>query len=167
MKLSPRLVLAALALPLFGCATTPPKETRPAYVYQLPKMGVSPGTYSRIYNHRVLTFADILDLVTHNVPDDKIVAYLRGTHAPYQFTVKQINQLAAAGAGSTLVNYLGQGAGAYLIDASDSAAQQQLRQQAMDEKYWRHAYFTDPYYYGAAPFNYGWPGEWGPMMPLY
>lgn len=165
MKISYCFVLAVAAVSLLGCA--PQKEARPSYVYQLPKMGVDPGTYSRIYNKRVLTYADILNLVQKNVPDDKIVGYLESTHAPYQFTVKQVNKLTAAGAGSTLVNYLGQGAGAYLIDASNSTAQQQLHQNAKYQKYWNHAYFTDPYFAGAAPFDYGWPGGWGPMMPLY
>jgi len=168
MKTISCLLTAMIALGFIGCSTNPPaKNMRPAYVAQLSKMGVDPGTYSRIYNHRVLAYADILDLVQHNVPDDKIVAYLESTQAPYQFTVAQINKLTAAGAGSTLINYLGQGAGAYLIDSSNSTAQQQLRQNAKDAKYWQHAYFTDPYYYGDAPFAYGWPGAWGPMMPLY
>ncbi len=54
---------------------------------------------------------DVLELVRKGVPGGKIVAYLRSTRASYNYTQAQINTLLNAGADSTLVNYVGRGAG--------------------------------------------------------
>jgi len=78
---------------------------------------------------------------------------LKSTHAPYRFTTKELEQLSDAGAGSTLVNYLGQSFGYY--EATKRA------QTGGAGKWDSHPYFTDPGYWGQAPFGYEFPGDWG------
>ncbi len=147
---------------LAGCATTssqmPPP---PPYLAQLEKMGVAPATLDRIANARVLGFEDVLELVRRGVPGDRIVAYLRSTRAPYNFTQPQINALVRAGADSTLVNFVGRDAGDFLIDAQNENQQARLLRDArFRRELWQDPYFTDPTYAGAPPFDYVWPALW-------
>lgn len=151
-------VLCAL-FSLTGCATQSLK--RPAYLQELAALKVDPDTYARIYHGRVLRFEDVLELVRKGVPGSQIVAYLKQTHAPYQFNQTQINKLVNAGADSTLINFVGKSAGDYLIDYQDQAQQNRLRRDAKAEKeFFDHPYFTDPYYWGPAPFPWDWPVMW-------
>jgi hypothetical protein len=106
----------------------------------------------RIQHGRVLDFDDILALVKVNVSDKAVVAYLKSTHAPYRFTTAQLEQLSDAGCGSTLVNYLGQSIGYY---------EATKRNQLGGPKWENNPYFNDPLFWGAPPFDYGFPGEWG------
>jgi hypothetical protein len=100
----------------------------------------------------VLDFDDIMSLAKAGVSDKAIVAYLKSTKAPYKFNTAQLEQLSNAGVGSTLVNYLGQSVGYY--EASK-------RNQLGGSKWDSHPYFNDPFFWGNAPFDYGFPGEWG------
>ncbi|MFM8983340.1 MAG: hypothetical protein ACKOLA_10620, partial [Spartobacteria bacterium] len=110
-----RLLLALLPLLLLAsCATSPFQANPPASALsQILQRGVPTTTVKRIQHGRVLDFDDILALVKANVSDKGVVAYLKSTHAPYRFTTAQLEQLSDAGAGSTLVNYLGQSIGYY------------------------------------------------------
>lgn len=95
------------------------------------------------------------------MPGDKIVPYLRSTRAVYNYTQPQIDQLIAAGADSTLVDYVGRAAGDFMIDAQNAQSQEELRRNARWGKAaYERAYFTDPGYWGGAPFPYAFPGEW-------
>jgi len=154
-------VLFVIAI-LAGCATPPQqKPPSPAYLQKLAAMHVSPSTLKRIQAGRVLTFADVLGLVQRGVPGEKIVAYLRSTRAPYNYTQAQINTLLNAGADSTLINYVGRSVGDFLIDAQNEQSQEELRQNAKWQKEaWRDPYFNDPEYWGVAPFPYAFPVGW-------
>lgn len=122
---------------------------------------MAPATVQRIRNARVLTFADVLELVKKGVPDDKIVAYLRATRAPYAYTTAQVNALVDAGAGSTLVNYVDRKAGDFLIDAQNEPQQQDLLANAkLQKELWNDPYFVDEDYWGPPPFGFAWPGIW-------
>lgn len=159
--------LAATAC-IASCASTQPKQ--PDYLAVLAQKGVAPATYAKIHNHRVLDFNDILNLVQNNVPGGQIAAYLKSTRAPYNFSRSQINTLVRAGADSALINYLGKSQGDFLIDAQDSAQQEQLIKQHEEwKKFWDHPYYNDPYYYGPAPFGFAYPGDWfyAPGSPFF
>lgn len=155
-------VMLAVVLILAGCATsTPTPAATPKYLQTLSDKQVAPSTFARIQGGRVLTFADVLELVQRGVPGDQIVAYLRSTRAPYNFSQPQLDALLAAGADSTLINYVGRAAGDFLIDAQNAPQQAALRRDAkIDKELWRDPYFTDPGYWGPAPFPYAFPGEW-------
>lgn len=142
------ILLAALFLG--GCATTPSSRT-PPLLQKLAENGIDSRTYHKIANGRVLTYDDIAGLVKDNVPDQAIITYLQSTKAPYQFSNAQLQNLVQLGAGSDLVNYLGKSTG--FFDASQ-------RSQTGGSKWDKHSYFTDPYFYGAAPFPYAFPDEW-------
>ncbi len=156
--------LAALAvLVLSGCASTnaPLPSATPKYLQTLSDKQVTPATFARIQGGRVLTYGDVLELVKREIPGDEIVAYLRSTKAPYNYTQPQIDGLLAAGADSTLINYVGRSEGDFLIDAQNEPQQAALRRQAkFDKQVWQDPYFTDPGYWGAAPFPYMFPGGW-------
>jgi hypothetical protein len=152
MKLIP-VVLSIVALPVLlnSCATSPQSLAPAGIAAQMSKQGVPASTQKRVQAGRVLDFDDIMSLAKAGVSDKAIVAYLKSTKAPYKFTTAQLEQLSNAGAGSTLVNYLGQSVGYY--EASK-------RNQLGGSKWDRHPYFNDPFFWGAAPFDYGFPGEW-------
>jgi hypothetical protein len=156
------LSLGFCLLLLVACASTPPAPSGPPpYLQQLVAMRVAPATLQRIEAGRVLSFGDVMELVKKGVPGEKIVAYLKSTRAPYNFTQQQVNALMNAGADSTLVNYVGRSVGDFMIDAQDAQQQQQLRRNAKwDKEAWRDPYFTNPGYWGPAPFPYVWPGGW-------
>lgn len=152
----------AAALVLVGCATsTPEPPATPKYLQTLSDKQVSPATFARIQGGRVLTFADVLELVQRGVPGAKIVSYLRSTRAPYNFSQPQIDALLAAGADSTLINYVGRAAGDFLVDAQNAAQQAAVRKDAkFDREVWSDPYFTDPGFWGPAPFPYAFPVDW-------
>lgn len=115
-------------------------------------MGIDQATYTKIANHRVLSYGDIYGLVKKGVPGPVIVTYLRSTHAPYRFTDAQLDRFSDAGASSDLVNYLGRSVGYF--EATE-------RSQTGGAGKWKdHPFFADPLYLGPAPFDYEWPGEW-------
>jgi hypothetical protein len=149
-------LLSLAILPLLflsSCATAPFQANPPASALsQLLQRGVPTATVKRIQHGRVLDFDDILALVKVNVSDKAVVAYLKSTHAPYRFTTAQLEQLSDAGGGSTLVNYLGQSIGYY---------EATKRNQLGGPKWENNPYFNDPLFWGAPPFDYGFPGEWG------
>jgi hypothetical protein len=160
---SPALLLsAACILVLASCATTSgPRPGTPAYFKTLEALHVAPATLKRVEAGRVLSYSDVLELVKKGVPGNEIVAYLQSTRAPYNYTQKQVNGLMNAGADSTLYNYVGRSVGDFMIDAQDAQQQRQLRQYAKwDKEAWNDPYFTDPDYWGPAPFTYMWPGGW-------
>jgi len=144
-----RPILLVTALFLAACASGP--APTPLVLQRLAASGVDSGTYARIHGGRVLTYPDILGLVQDKIPDPAIVSYLKSTKAPYRLTNAQLEKLGDAGAGSTLVNYLGQSVGFYEATKRD---------QTGGKKWDNHPYFNNPYYWGAAPFDYGFPGEW-------
>ena len=147
MRIPPVLVLASLLLA--SCASGP--EPTPIVLQRLAASGVDSRTYAKIHAGRVLGYSDILGLVHDKIPDAAIVSYLKSTHAPYRLTTSQLERLSDAGAGSLLVNYLGKSAGYY---------EATKRSQTGGDKWDTHPYFADPYYWGPAPFDYGFPGEW-------
>ncbi len=153
--------LSILAVILIAGCATPTSVSSPGYLQTLASMHVAPATMQRIQAGRVLAYGDVLELVKRGVPGDKIVPYLRSTRAPYNFTQAQVNALMAAGADSTLINYVGRAAGDFLVDAQDAQQQAELRKNAKWRKEaWQDPYFTDPAYFGPAPFPYAFPGEW-------
>lgn len=143
--------LPILALSLTSCASPERPSASPTILAQMGQRGVPSGTIKRISAGRVLDFDDILSLVKANVSEKGIVAYLKSTHAPYKFSTSQLQQLSDAGAGSTLVNYLGQSVGYY--EATKAT-------QLGGSKWDNDPYFNDPLYWGLAPFPYAFPGEW-------
>lgn len=125
------------------------------------KGSVPSPIYKKMARARPLAFADVLGMVKSGVPGGKIVAYMRATRAPYSYTSAQIQTLQQAGADSTLINYVGRGAGDFLIDAQNAVAQEQMVQSAkIDRSYWNNPYFMDPGFMGDVPFEFGWPGVW-------
>jgi hypothetical protein len=154
---------AAFALALGACATTPsgPAPGTPAYFKTLESLNVAPATLKRVETGRVLSFADVLELVKRDVPGSEIVAYLQSTRASYNYTQKQVNTLMNAGADSTLVNYVGRSDGDFLIDAQNAQQQAQVRQNyKFDKQLWKDPYFIDPDFAGPAPFPYMYPAGW-------
>src|SRR5476651_1026931 len=67
--------LLALSLSVISCATTQPSKTN-LVLPKLAAMGVDSGTYTKIANHRVLSYTDIYGLVKKGVPSKVIVTYL-------------------------------------------------------------------------------------------
>jgi hypothetical protein len=144
-----RPLLLITSLFLAACASGP--APTPLVLQRLATAGVDSRTYAKIHAGRVLAYPDILGLVQDKIPDSAIVSYLKSTKAPYRLTNAQLEKLGEAGAGSTLVNYLGQSVGFYEATKRD---------QTGGEKWDNHPYFYNPYYWGAAPFDYGFPDEW-------
>lgn len=161
------IVLSAVVALVFGwtgCASTQSSGKKPGYLKTLQTKQVDPSTYTRIYHGRVLQYADILNLVKKGVPDDKIVSYLKSTKAPYRLSNVQITALLNAGAGPTLVNYLGKSTGFYDATTPDQTGGS-VRPWS---NYWKHPYYTDPYFMGPAPFGWDYPGDWfGPGFFIY
>ncbi len=147
MKNLSALLIACLFL--VSCASGP--APTPLVLQRLATAGVDSRTYAKIHAGRVLSYQDILGLVQDKIPDAAIVSYLKSTHAPYQLKPAQLEALSDAGAGSDLVNYLGKSVGFY---------EATKRAQTGGDKWDKHPYFDDPYYMGAAPFPYAYPGEW-------
>ena len=162
MKVLSQFLCAALALVLSSCATSSgPAPGTPAYFQTLEAAHVAPATLKRIEGGRVLAFSDVLALVQSKVPGSEIVAYLKCTRAPYNYTQPQVNTLMDAGADSTLINYVGRAAGDFMIDAQNAQQQANLRADAKWQKQmWNDPYFSDPDYWGPAPFPFMWPGGW-------
>lgn len=142
-------MIAGLPACMTSCANSSKKPA--ATLVALSSQGVNASTLKKIQNGRVLGFEDILNLVQRHISEKAIVAYLQSTHAPYRFTTSQLDQLSQAGAGSHLVNYLGKSIGYY---------EATKRNQLGGSKWDNHPYFNDPAYWGPAPFDYGFPGEW-------
>ena len=147
------LLLAVVAAPVFltSCATTRQAAAPQAVMAQLSQRGVPAATVKRVQAGRVLDFDDIMSLSKAGVSDKALVAYLKSTRAPYRLTTAQLEELSKAGAGSTLVNYLGKSVGYY---------EATKRNQLGGSKWDNNPYFNDPFFWGAAPFGYAFPGEW-------
>lgn len=157
------VVMGALVVSwLSGCAGLQGGgSSKASYIASLEQAGVSPATVARIENERVLTFDEILEMVKKGVPGSQIVAYLKSTRANYSMGNRKIQRLVAAGADSTLVNYLGRSQGDFLIDAQNAAAQNRLVQNAKwQQEMWNNPYFMDPEFDGDVPFEFGWPAIW-------
>ena len=152
MKFIPAIFFS-IALPyvMSSCATSQQALAPSGIAAQMAQHVVPASTQKRVHAGRVLDFDDIMSLSKAGVSDKAIVAYLKSTKAPYKFTTAQLEQLTNVGAGSTLVNYIGQSIGYY--EASK-------RNQIGGSKWDRHPYFNDPFFWGAAPFDYAFPGEW-------
>lgn len=150
-KLLALAILAATSFHLTSCATRFDAHAPSQALAALTLKGVPSTTVSRIQAGRVLDFDDILALVKAGVSDQAAVAYLKSTRAPYKFTTAQLQQLSDAGAGSTLVNYLGQSIGYY---------EATKRSQLGGSKWDSNPYFNDPFFWGTAPFDYAFPSEW-------
>lgn len=143
------LLVAAL---LGACASTSQNPRTPPVLARLKAMGIDSGTYNKIATHRVLAYSDILGLVKKDVPSPVILTYLQSTKAPYTLTNTQLQALVNAGAGADLVNYLGKSVG--FFEATE-------RKQTGGAGKWKdNPFFADPFYMGAAPFDYAYPGEW-------
>lgn len=159
------LVAAAAAVCvalLAGCASSSNVgQAPPPYLNKVAAMGVAPETMKRLSNARVLTFADVLEMVKKGVPGEKITAYLKSTRAPYNYSQARINQLVDAGADNVLINYVGRSQGDFLLDAQNEPKQQQVLADAkLSKEFWNDPYFGDPGYWGAVPFGYVWPPMW-------
>jgi len=136
-------------------------EARDVFLQSLSNAGVPRETVQRVRNGRVLAFSDVLALVESGISGGKIVAYLRATRAPYNFTNTQVRTLARAGADSTLVNFVGRSRGDFLIDARNAAAQDRLLANTrINQSFWNAPYFQNPNYRGPAPFEFIWPAFW-------
>ena len=145
------LPAVALAVLFTSCASM--QQSPQPVLSKLQAAGVDSRTYTKIVNHRVLNYDDIMGMVKKNVPSPVIQTYLESTHAPYTFTDNQLQALSDAGASADLVNYLGKSVG--FFEATE-------RSQTGGEGKWKNnPFFNDPYYMGAPPFDYGWPGQWG------
>lgn len=151
-----RLSALFVAVLLSACATTTTKPgmEKPGYIGVLEKKGVAATTVTRIANGRVLGYADIKNLVAAGIPGSMIVPYLKATHAPYDFSVTQINGLVDAGADDPLINYLGKAKGIYLEDDDN------IPSGDSNDGGTNHPYFADPDYMGAAPFGFAYPVGW-------
>ena len=147
MKILSVLLAAALTA---GCASSGTKVSAP-YLAVLQQKGVDPGTYARLSHGRLLTYDDIYELVSEGVPGDKIVDYLKATHAPYVFTPAQINRLASAGADAPLLSFLRNSPTKPNTDGFDNPTTQAF----LNSPYWR-----DPYYMGGSPMDFEFPGSW-------
>jgi hypothetical protein len=147
-----RFVFLGLVVSWLAACASPRPSGRPPVLDKLRAMGIDGGTYTKIANHRVLSYGDIYGLVKKGVPGAVIVTYLRSTHAPYRFTDAQLERLTDAGASADLVNYLGKSAGYF--EATE-------RSQTGGAGKWKdHPFFADPLFMGPAPFDYEWPAEW-------
>ncbi len=147
------LPVAASIVFLSACATTPPPQSGPPPVLaKLRGMGIDNITYEKIANHRVLSYTDMYGLLNKKVPSPVILTYLKSTKAPYTLTNTELEQLDDAGASGDLLNYLGKSTGFFVATERD--------QTGGAGKWKDNPYFADPYYMGAAPFGYMWPGEW-------
>lgn len=124
MKFIP-VILLSIALSVFmsSCATSPQTLAPAGIAAQMAQRGVPASTQKRIQAGRVLDFDDIMSLAKAGVSDKAIVAYLKSTKAPYKLTTAQLEQLTNAGAGSTLVNYLGQSVGYYELRSGIKSAE--------------------------------------------
>lgn len=150
------ILAAAAALFLASCATTTPPQAPQNILAQLSARGVPATTVKRIDRGRVLDFSDILALAKAGVSDKAIVAYIKSTRAQYTPTTGQLEQLSDSGAGPALVNYLGQASGYY-----EATRAGQLGGPKYPPNPWLDSpYYTDPMFWGAAPFPYAFPGEW-------
>jgi len=138
-------LLAAIALS--GCASGP--EVDPQITTALSAQHVGAGTCQKVYGGRPLDYADIMDMVQHDVPPHIIVGYLQSTEKVYNFTPAQLSGLRNAGAAPQVTNYLGETGGFYghnpPAHASVSAAQQ------------ADAYYNDPSQQAGQPFGYNEP----------
>ncbi len=124
---------------------------------RLAAAGVDSRTYTKIANHRVLDYGDIMNLLQKHVPSSAILSYIQSTHAPYTFTNAQLQNLISAGAKPELVDYLGKSVG--FFEATE-------RSQTGGEGKWKNErYFADPYYMGEPPFMYDYPPDWYAMGP--
>ena len=144
------LVLLVASLFVASCASTPAKKS-PVALQKLTAAGINPATMKRIEAGRVLSYDDILGLVKTHIPNRIIISYLGSTHAPYRFTDKQLGHLSDAGAGASLINYLGKSVGYF---------EATRRAQTGGSKWDKHPYFNAPGYWGVAPFPYAFPAEW-------
>lgn len=151
-----RLSALLAAVLLAACATSPTKPglEKPGYIGVLEKKGVPATTVTRIANGRVLGYSDIKNLVAAGIPGSMSVPYLKATHAPYDFSVAQINGLVDAGADDSLINYLGKAKGIYLEDDDNIPSGDD------DDGGTNHPYFADPDYMGVAPFPFAYPVGW-------
>ena len=82
-------ILGLVVIGLAACASPQPSG-KPPVLDKLRAMGIDPSTYTKIANHRVLSYDDIYGLVKKGVPGPVIVTYLQSTHAPYQLTDAQL-----------------------------------------------------------------------------
>ncbi len=145
------LSVGLMCVVLASCATREPSGPPPVLA-KLQAMGIDSATYTKIENHRVLTFGDILGLLKKNVPSPVILTYIKSTKAPYTLTNAQLQKLIVAGASGDLVNYLGRSVG--FFEATE-------RSQTGGAGKWKNdPFFNDPFYMGEPPFVYVWPGEW-------
>lgn len=158
-----RLLLLSSILVFSGCATVSKTDkqaaARTTFLNSLSACGVAPATYDRMSRARVLTFKDVLNLVKAHVPSSQIVAYMKATYAPYNYSAAQVRTLTKAGADSTLINFVGRSSGAFLIDAQNAVAQGRLVANAkFNKELWNDPYFMDEGFDGDMPFAFGWPG---------
>lgn len=147
------LFAMAACAALAACATTSKPSGPPTAMFaQLRAKGISNATYTKIVNHRVLSYADIHGLLDKDVPSPVILTYLRSTHAPYKLTNAQLEELDDEGASADLINYLGKSTGYF--EATE-------RSQTGGAGKWKNdPFFNDPAYLGEPPFGYMWPAEW-------
>ncbi len=144
LALLPALVAAAL---LPACSSGP--QVDPQLTAAVAAHNVGSSTYTKIYNGRVLDYADITNLVQKKVPTQIIVSYLQSTEKKYDFTYSQLSALRQAGATPQLLNYLSETQGFYGYNPTAANARTQRVQ--------KDQYFNTPEYQDEAPFAYNEP----------
>jgi len=147
LSLPASLAIAALALTLGGCASSP--QVDPQITAAVSSRGVNSGTALKMNNGRALDYQDIENLVSRNVPANVIVGYLNSTRAVYNFSYAQLAGLKSAGASPQVLNYLSETQGFYGNNSP--------KQKTSTAKMQKDQYYNSPYNQDKAPFAYNAP----------
>lgn len=99
-KLIPLLALNLAALS--GCATAAQRQA----AVTASQSGAPAALVSKMQRGDRLALTDLETLARSQVPDDTVLAYLRGTGAAYELTTAQIDQLRAAGVSVRVIDFL-------------------------------------------------------------
>lgn len=105
------LFLAPLAIILSACSST--SQVNPAVLSAATTRGVASSTTSKMSSGSKLDASDIRNLVTSNVPDETIIAYLNSTREVCNFSASEMSSLKAAGADAQLLSFLSNTQGFY------------------------------------------------------
>lgn len=105
------LFLTFIALWLSACSSTSP--VNPAVLSAATSRGVTASTTSKMSAGEKLDFFDVRNLVSSNVPDDKIIAYLNSTRQVCNFSTSEMSALKSAGADAQLLGFLSNTRGFY------------------------------------------------------
>jgi len=132
---------------LAGCSTG--SQVNPEVLSAATSRGVAVSTTSKMSAAEALDYADIQNLVSKQVPDHTIVAYLTSTRRIYHFSNQQLSSLKAAGADSELINYLDESGGFYGVRPKVSQVNRGGESKPQ--------YYNTPGYQDQGPFAYNEP----------